>query len=176
MATLRVCELQRLFLDNYQGQPLADDDSGLQDLWIMANHMAGHPGNEQKSRARIVSWCKTWAPWLPADAARALADKAIAKRLKWGADKLGRLLGVTMEQRTRLRIQTIGSFEMTKAERAAAQIEKRRNRDHARRRAKGSISRADYEDRSLSKARPWKALGMSRAAWYRAGRPGHNWA
>jgi len=28
-------------------------------------------------------------------------------------------------------------------------------------------ARADYEGRSISRARPWAALGVSRATWYR---------
>ena len=30
---------------------------------------------------------------------------------------------------------------------------------------------ADYLAQSLSRSRPWKVLGMSRASWYRAGKP-----
>jgi predicted ArsR family transcriptional regulator len=31
--------------------------------------------------------------------------------------------------------------------------------------------RAEYEAQSLSRAKPWEALGMSRATWYRRGKP-----
>jgi predicted transcriptional regulator len=31
--------------------------------------------------------------------------------------------------------------------------------------------RADYEAQSLTRAKPWEGLGMSRATWYRHGKP-----
>jgi transcriptional regulator with XRE-family HTH domain len=34
-----------------------------------------------------------------------------------------------------------------------------------------SIDRAEYEAQSLTKAKPWAALGVSRATWYRHGKP-----
>lgn len=34
-----------------------------------------------------------------------------------------------------------------------------------------SQDRADYEANSISRAQPWAALGISRATWYRRGKP-----
>lgn len=34
-----------------------------------------------------------------------------------------------------------------------------------------SMSREQYEAQSISRAQPWAALGMSRATWYRHGKP-----
>lgn len=34
-----------------------------------------------------------------------------------------------------------------------------------------SIPRAEYEANSITRAQPWEALGMSRATWYRKGKP-----
>lgn len=31
--------------------------------------------------------------------------------------------------------------------------------------------RAEYEANSLTKSKPWEALGLSRATWYRHGKP-----
>lgn len=39
------------------------------------------------------------------------------------------------------------------------------------RRAAGAIDRQTYEANSLSRTKPWEALGMSRRTWYRAGKP-----
>lgn len=44
-------------------------------------------------------------------------------------------------------------------------------RKETKRRAAGVVPRAEYEANSISKAKPWEAVGMSRAAWYRAGKP-----
>ncbi len=49
--------------------------------------------------------------------------------------------------------------------------ERHRKRDEARRRAAGAVDRATYEANSASRQKPWEALGMSRASWYRAGKP-----
>jgi transcriptional regulator with XRE-family HTH domain len=34
-----------------------------------------------------------------------------------------------------------------------------------------SIPRAEYEANSIARAAPWEELGMSRATWYRKGKP-----
>jgi transcriptional regulator with XRE-family HTH domain len=34
-----------------------------------------------------------------------------------------------------------------------------------------SIARADYEANSISRAKPWAALGISRRTWYNHGKP-----
>jgi hypothetical protein len=49
--------------------------------------------------------------------------------------------------------------------------ERDRERHTARRRAAGAVDRATYEANSESRQKPWEALGMSRASWYRAGKP-----
>ena len=49
--------------------------------------------------------------------------------------------------------------------------ERDRKRDETRRRAAGAIDRATYEANALTRQKPWEALGMSRATWYRAGKP-----
>ena len=54
---------------------------------------------------------------------------------------------------------------------SAVAAERHRVREESRRRAAGAIPRQSYEAGSLSKARPWEAHGISRASWYRAGKP-----
>lgn len=49
--------------------------------------------------------------------------------------------------------------------------ERHSEREKARRRAAGAVDRATYEANSLSRKKPWEALGMSRRSWYRAGKP-----
>lgn len=49
--------------------------------------------------------------------------------------------------------------------------ERHKERETARRRAAGAIDRQTYESQSLSRQKPWEALGMSRRTWYRAGKP-----
>lgn len=34
-----------------------------------------------------------------------------------------------------------------------------------------ALPRAEYEANSLTRSKPWEAVGMSRATWYRKGKP-----
>jgi len=76
-------------------------------------------------------------------------------------DTLINLFRISDEEQRRLR--TIISTDLAK--------ERHRKRDEARRRAAGAIDRATYEANSLSRRKPWEALGMSRRTWYRVGKP-----
>jgi len=49
--------------------------------------------------------------------------------------------------------------------------ERHRERDTVRRRAAGAVAREAYQGASLSASKPWESIGMSRASWYRAGKP-----
>lgn len=76
-------------------------------------------------------------------------------------DTLINLFAITSDEQRQLK--TI----VSKAEAA----ERHRKREEGRRRAAGAVDRKTYESTSLSKNKPWQALGMSRASWYRAGKP-----
>ena len=76
-------------------------------------------------------------------------------------DTLINLFQITDDEQRQLR--TIISNEMAK--------ERDRERHIARRRAAGAIDRETYEANSISRQKPWEALGMSRRSWYLAGKP-----
>jgi len=61
------------------------------------------------------------------------------------------------------------------AEAKAQRQERRRlaakGRSERSRRAAGAIPRATYEANALTQLKPWAAFGVSRATWYRHGRP-----
>ena len=76
-------------------------------------------------------------------------------------DTLINLFEITDEEQRQL--QTIISKGMAK--------ERHRERDTVARRARGEVDRATYEGSSAARQKPWEALGMSRASWYRAGKP-----
>jgi hypothetical protein len=162
VGALRVTQLQRLFVDRY-GHQLPDDDAGRDDAFVMAHALAWRP-NAQR---RIPAWLSLNAPWMGSTEAQALTTTVIAKPIRWSADKLGKRLNLTEADRHRLKITTIGSVDVNKAERLARRQERKRLREQERRRAAGAKSRAEYEAQSISKAKPWEALGMSRASWYR---------
>jgi hypothetical protein len=162
VAAVRPNEIQRLLVSRY-GHELPDDDAGRDDAFVMVNALAWRPQAER----RIPAWLSLRTPWMRQDEARALTARTIAKPIKWSADKLGRRLNLTEAERQRLRITTIGAVDVDKAERQTRRKERKRLREQARRRAAGAKSRAEYETQSISKAKPWETIGMSRASWYR---------
>ena len=87
---------------------------------------------------------------------------------KWRADSLGKLLRLTEAERRDLNIRTIGSATTTKAERKQARKLRHRVQERIRRRARGAKPRHDCEANSISRAKPWLALSISRASWYRS--------
>jgi hypothetical protein len=95
--------------------------------------------------------------------ASAITEEASITRKHLAADNLARFLGVTFEQRQKLRLTTIGSINVKK--RARKELRKRLDRlaKEAKRRAAGMRPQAE----SLSTTKPWRQLCMSRAAWYR---------
>lgn len=76
-------------------------------------------------------------------------------------DTLINLFRITADEQRQLK--TIISSEMAQ--------ERDRKRHEIRRRAAGAIDRQTYESTSLSRQKPWEALEISRASWYRAGKP-----
>lgn len=67
------------------------------------------------------------------------------------------LFGITDDEQRQLK--TIISKDMA--------LERHRTREKARRRAAGAIDRETYENQSISRQKPWEALGISRRTWYR---------
>jgi hypothetical protein len=166
IAVLRIAELRRLYLNRY-GTVLPDDDAGRDDALIMAHHLAKRPNCERN----IGLWLGLWAPWMNKAEAEALIKGVLARPLRWRADKLAARLNLNQAERQRLRIVTIGACDVLLAERMARRRAKARTRNEAHRRQKGAKPRALYEANSISRNKPWEAVGMSRASWYRAGKP-----
>lgn len=167
----RMAELTQWFEFVYGGT-FPDDDAGREDIKIACHHMAQR---RRGARDRILSYLKENAPWMSEAEAKNLADKVIAKPCKYQADTLAELLGVTDAKRTEFGFTTIGAIDVTKAERAERRKERWRTNSaklRVRQRiAKGGPTRAEYEAKSASKAKPWESMGMSRRTWYRKGKP-----
>lgn len=151
----------------YHGR-LPDDATGRACAEIMVHHLAGVPEDPRQS---IPPWLEQWAPWLSIADAKALMAEAILRPRRWKADKLAWRLKLTDADRDQLGITTIGSIDISRAERTARREARKYERLIVRRRLKGAKPRAEYEAQSLSRTKPWTALGMSRAAWYRARKP-----
>lgn len=108
-----------------------------------------------------------------ADAMRQLGFKAydmdelfasVARRRgrKITAAELGRLLRLMAVERDELRIRNIDAHDQTRDERIAAAKQRKTNKDRCRWKTK----RAEYEEKSFMKTKPWESEGISRTAWY----------
>ena len=163
ITSLRINELNRLFTARY-GHTLPDDDAGRDDIIVMAHHLARCPGEVGR---RIRNWIELHAPWMTSDMAAEIIRFVISNPIKWRADTLAHRVRLTETERRRLGIRTIGAIDMTKDERKKARRLRQRQRDLARRRTQGVRPRAEYEANSISRCKPWLALGISRRTWYR---------
>jgi hypothetical protein len=168
ITSLRINELNRLFAARY-GHTLPDDDAGRDDIMVMAHHLARCPGEIGR---RIRQWIELHAPWMTSDMAAQIIRFVLSKPIKWRADTLAQRLGLTELERRQLGIRTIGAIDMTREERKKARRLRQRQRDLVRRRAQGARPRAEYEANSVSRSKPWLALGISRRTWYRRGGTG----
>jgi hypothetical protein len=167
LTAILASQLRRLFFYRY-GATLPDDDSGRDDAWLMLNHLARLPDPER----HMANWLEVNAPWMASTEATALIARVLVKPLRFRADTLAARLNLIEADRRRLRITMIGAVDLSKAERLARRRQRARQRDAQRRRAKGAKSRDKYEAESISRMKPWEALGMSRRTWYRLGKPG----
>ncbi|MGO8974718.1 MAG: hypothetical protein ACLQNV_14480 [Steroidobacteraceae bacterium] len=163
ITTLRIRELDRLFTARY-GHTLPNDDAGRDDIVVMAHHLARCPGEPAR---RIRNWIELRMPWMTSDVAAEIICFVMTNPIKWRADTLAQRLRLTEAERRRLGIRTIGAIDMTKEERKQARRLRQRQRDLARRRAQRARPRAEYEANSISRNKPWLALGISRRTWYR---------
>lgn len=116
---------------------------------------------------RLQVWAGGRAPRVANELLIASAREAMHWPKLEKADALAARLKLTYAERMHLRITTIGSCDVDKAERKRRAKIRKRERDRiraARRRADaGSIPR----EQSLSRIQPWKAEGISRRTWYR---------
>jgi hypothetical protein len=85
---------------------------------------------------------------------------------------------VTLEEKLLLQIRTINAIDETQAECEARRKEEKREYwrhwkrlDRAKKRAEKGLPPVSEKPVSISQAKPWEAVGMSRATWYRNGKP-----
>jgi hypothetical protein len=99
--------------------------------------------------------------------AEAIIEEARTTHRHMTADRLARWLGLTYEVREKLGITTIGSIDVSKSERKALRKARDRLAKERRRRTQGAKPRPEYLAKSLSRTRPWQAMGISRRTWER---------
>jgi hypothetical protein len=159
---LRAAELNRLF-DHRYGAHLPDDDAGRGDVRLMVHTLA----RRSDPIERIEAWLSERAPWFVGEERTALTLAALEHPLRWRADTLGKLLGLTDDERSALRIRTIGPIDSTAAERAKARRVADIERKQEARRAAGIKPRLPPRNDSIDAQAPWKAAGIHRSTWFR---------
>ena len=162
MSNLRLSEIERIYESRF-GKILPDDPDGRTALQVVAESIALTAG---AVLSKITGFIRARAPWAMLEAEAIVTSAVFAVR--WlSADEMAWRIGLSQIEHDSLGIRTIGIVGLNKRQRRARQKEKKRKRDTARRRANGAQSRADYENNSVSRAKPWEALGISRRTWYR---------
>lgn len=96
--------------------------------------------------------------------AKRIIEQAASIPMRRTADSLAKFLKLTLQQRTYLKITTIGACDFSRAQRKKHRKHKARMRKERARRAAGMKPQSE----SLSSTQPWKKEGKSRAAWYKA--------
>jgi hypothetical protein len=166
---IRLQEIGRLINARY-GAVLPDTYIGRQFAEIYAHHLV-HLGGGIAFFRGMAAWANMFLPWMQTNELKGLIDKVEAFPRRFKAQKLGMLLELTNEERYELHITTIRAFNVSESRFRAVRRITRAAKDRQRRRARGCIARIQYEANSLSRLRPWDQLAMSRATWYRKGKP-----
>lgn len=81
-------------------------------------------------------------------------------------DAIARFLNVTREEVETIGLRLINAVGFTSVDRKELRKKKSALRSEKRRRARGAVSRQEYEAESLSKLKPWEKLGISRSSFY----------
>jgi hypothetical protein len=164
---LRYRETRRLLRYRY-GPILSDDGDGwrvLHELLLLVSL------NSNSSAKTLVNVIETSAPWMESDEAEALIEdiNRIPINERWrNPRQLGDRLRLTHAERERLKIKTILPHDLTDDELKERRKAKAKARMQKLRQKRGSRSRAEYlAANTATRNKPWLALGISRASWYR---------
>jgi hypothetical protein len=139
----RLRDLGRFFHHRYRSLALPDDDSGREDLAVALDHIVW------RSDCAVVlrTWIRSWAPWIN-DSERETMISTAGRA--WTATALGTHLGLTDEERTKLKITTIAPCGLTEAEWKEIRKSRKRQRDRDTKRRKRNKAKAD---RAMVKSR-----------------------
>ena len=162
-AAIRAAELTTLLHHRHGRGALPCDDAGMTAARVLVHHLA----RLRDAPRRISDWLNRYAPWLDLASRERLIRDATECPIKWSADKIAWKLRVTIDERITLRLKSIGAISTTAAQRIAATTKRKVAAKRQQRRDTGAKPRAAYEANSLARSKPWLALGISRATYYR---------
>lgn len=159
---LRFTEVCRVIMSRH-GQEVPETDDA--DLYFM-------PAAFSLSARFDALWVQSWAPWASYEVdIRPILEMAAMRKYIQSADDCAAMLNVTLEDRSRLGLTTIGACDVDRGTRRKIAQDTKRERDRARarqkRRDQGKKPREGYESESLAAQAPWEREGVSRRTWYR---------
>lgn len=138
MAAIRLAELTRWLDDMHgAGAELEPGEASIAIARIFAHHMGALPDMPR----RVKAWIDRYTPWLTLASQEVLIAEVAQSPLKWSADKLAWKIGLKDEQRTRLKIRTIGAIDCSQEQRR----ERRKVQHAARQRHRRAQLREDRE-------------------------------
>ena len=161
IAGLRRNEIERLIQHRHDVLPDTDDRDRYLKLWCWHNTRSAHQDEDLKALGRRLG------VELPDAEVADTVAYVNRKPRRFSADRLGKQLMLTENERTILGITTIGSHNVPRAERKRIRKELDAERKPKRRRAKGMKPRAVYLENSMSRTKPWEAEGICRRTWER---------
>jgi len=157
----RMREIEAVITDRH-GQLIPETDDA--DIYIRAAALS-------RAGQDLAGWCARWAPWAEPILVSTIEAETADRRRMLGPDAVANLLMVTMAERDRLDLRTIGACDLPRAERLKLARARKRERDRQRQAEQRSKTqgqdRQSYEAQSLSRAKPWQAEGISRRTWER---------
>lgn len=132
MAAIRIAELSRWLDDAYgAGTELDATDQSETIARIFVHHLVVlSDGNR-----RAAQWLATYAPWISLRSRETLISEANHCPIKWTADKLAWKIGMKDEQRSALKITTIGAIDCSRDQRKERDRKRRAERERQRRAA-----------------------------------------
>jgi hypothetical protein len=120
---------------------------------------------------RLNVWCERWAPDVSVKLQWDVVRDALRSPRNDRADECAKRLRLSYAERTKLRITTIGAYDVPKSDRTALRKVRKRLADRERaamkRAQRGAVTRTEYLAKSLSRIRPWAEEGISRRSWER---------
>ena len=146
-------EIEDLIRCRHHKLPDTDDRDWYLKLWCWHNTRSAHQHKDLKALGRRLG------VELPDAEVTATVAYVNRKPRRFSADRLGKQLMLTEDERTILEITTIGSHNVSRAERRQIRKALDAERKRRRRRAKGMKPRAVYLENSLSRTKPWGGRG-----------------